>query len=81
MIRGLFHKANKLWENGEIKKANELFNKIFKTNEDDNIGARYSVKATSEGMSLKEFDERFTVEDESGSYFRTEELWEWYGDE
>lgn len=80
LIRGLFNKANNLWKAGKLKQANELFSKILKTNENDNIGARYSVKATGEGMSFNEFEERFTQEDESGSYFKNEELWEWYGE-
>lgn len=81
LIRGLFHKANVLWQEGEIEKAHELFSKIYKTNENDNIGARYSVKATSEGMTYDEFEDRFTHTDEYGSFFKNEELWEWYGEE
>lgn len=80
LIRGLFQKANNLWKSGEIKPANELFTKIYKTNEDDNIGARYSVKATAEGMSFDEFEKRFTYTDERGSFYKNEELWEWYGE-
>lgn len=81
LIRGLFQKANNLWKSDEIKQANELFTKIYKTNENDNIGARYSVKATSEGMSFDEFEKRFTYSDERGSYYKNEELWEWFGEE
>ena len=81
LIRGLFHKANQLWEAGKIKEANELFSKIYKTNKDDNIGARYSVKATKEGISFEEFNERFTLENEHGTFFNTETLFEWYGEE
>lgn len=80
LIRGLFNKANKFWESGKLQHANELFNKILKTNTDDNIGARYSVKATAEGMTFEEFEQRFTLEDETGSYFKNEELWKWYGE-
>jgi tetratricopeptide (TPR) repeat protein len=79
LIRGLFNKANKLWEAGQIKDAHELFSKIYKTNENDNIGARYSVKATGEGMSYEEFEKRFTVD--GGTGYKVPELWEWYGEE
>lgn len=81
LIRGLMCKADKLWEAGELKQANELFTKIYKTNEDDNVGARYSVKATGEGMSYQEFEERFTYTDERGTYYKNEELWDWFGEE
>lgn len=80
LIRGLFQKANNLWKSGEIKQANELFTKIYNTNKNDNIGARYSIKATGEGMSFDEFEERFTITDERGSFYKNEELWEWYGE-
>lgn len=79
LIRGLFHKANKLWEAGRIKEAHELFCKIYKTNERDNIGARYAVKATVEGMSYEEFEDRFTIH--NGSSYKLPELRKWYGKE
>lgn len=78
LIRGLFDKANLLWESGKIKQANQLFAKIYKTNPNDNIGARYPLKATSEGMSFEEFENRFTYTDEMGSFYKNEELSEWY---
>ena len=81
LIRGLFQKANNLWRDGKLKQAYELFSNIYKINENDNIGARYSVKATGEGMSFDEFESRFVIEDERGSYYRTPELWNWYGEE
>jgi len=81
LIRGLYNKADRMWKRGELEQAHELFSKILKTNEGDNIGARYSVKATGEKMDYKEFEMRFTYSDESGSYFKNEELWEWYGEE
>lgn len=79
LIRGLYRKADMLWEAGKMKEAHELFSKIYKTNEDDNIGARYSVKATGEGMSYEEFEKRFTVDDGTG--YKVPELWEWFGEE
>ncbi len=81
LIRGLFQKANKLWKAGQLKQAHDLFGKIFKTNENDNIGARYSVKATADGMSLEEFEERFTYSDEDGTYYKNEAISEWFGEE
>ena len=80
LIRGLYNKADQMWKLGELDEAHELFSKILKTNEGDNIGARYSVKATGEKMDYKEFEKRFTHSDESGSYFKNEELWEWFGE-
>lgn len=79
LIRGLYHKANKLWESGQLEQAHDLFSKILKTNPDDNIGARYSVKATGDGMSFEDFNKRFTFEDVDGSYYN-KDLWEWYGE-
>lgn len=79
LIRGLYRKADMLWEAGQLKEANELFSNILKTNEDDNIGARYSVKATGERMSYEEFEKRFTVD--GGTGYKVPELWEWYGEE
>lgn len=80
LIRGLLRKANNLWKSAQISEANELFSKIYKTNENDNIGARYSVKATAEGMSYEEFEERFTFEDADGSYYN-KDLSVWFGEE
>ena len=40
---------------------------------------RVAVKATAEGMSLKEFEDRFVFED--GSSYKASELWKWYGEE
>jgi len=80
LIRGLFNRANQLWEKGSIEEAHDLFLKIYNTNkEEDNIGARYSVKATAEKMSFKEFNKRFTYEDSEGSFYKDEELSKWFG--
>ena len=80
LIRGLYSHADILWKEGKLDEAHELFSKILKTNENDNIGARYSVKATKEGMSHKEFEERFTYSDDHGSFYKNEELSSWYGE-
>lgn len=78
IIRGLMLKADQLWEAGQIKEANELFNKIYKTNPNDNIGARYSIKATKEGMSFSEFEERFVYHEGYSSYYKGEEILKWF---
>jgi hypothetical protein len=78
LIRGLMSKADRIWESGQVKEAHELFSKIYKTNKNDNVGARYSMKATAEGMSFDEFEERFTYHDEHGSYYKTDEIISWF---
>ncbi len=80
LIRGLFFEANRLWGEGKIADAHELFSKILRTNSEDNVGARYSVKATGEGMTLEEFEERFTYSDADGTYYKNEELQKWFGE-
>lgn len=80
LIRGLFFEANRLWGEGKIADAHELFSKILRTNKADNIGARYSVKATGEGVTLEEFEERFTYSDANGTYYKNEELEKWFGE-
>lgn len=80
LIRGLYLGAEKLWKDGQFELANTYFKKILKTNPDDNIGARYVVKATDEGMSYDEFCERFTFEDNFGTFYNNE-LTKWYGEE
>lgn len=79
MIRGLYNGADKMWKDGKLNQANELFSKILKTNEGDNIGARYSVKATQEQMSHEDFEKRFTYEDD-GMTLYNDELEKWFGE-
>jgi hypothetical protein len=76
LIRGLFHNADNHWKNGKVAEAHELFTKLYKTNEDDNIGARYAVKATGEGMSRDEFQKRFVSAE--GGYYISDELEKWF---
>jgi hypothetical protein len=78
IIRGLILKADKLWDAGQLKEAHELFSKIYKTNPDDNIGARYSIKATKEGMSHAEFNERFVESDGYQAYYKGREIMQWF---
>jgi hypothetical protein len=78
LIRGLVLAADKLWESGQLPAAQDLLNKIYKTNPNDNIGARYSIKAITEGMSYHEFTNRFTYTERGANFFKTEELLNWY---
>lgn len=75
LIRGLYNKADQWWQQGDFENAHELFSRILKTNTNDNIGARYAVKATGERMSHKDFIERFT--DETGRFYKNRELSDW----
>jgi hypothetical protein len=78
IIRGLMLKADKLWDAGQLKEAHELFSQICKTNPDDNIGARYPAKATKEGMSLAEFNERFVETDGYQAFYKGKEIMQWF---
>lgn len=78
LIRGLYTKAEALWKGGVFDEANKRFSMILKTNENDNVGARYSVKATAEKMKYKEFEKRFTTKDGTG--YNITELSKWFGD-
>lgn len=78
LIRGLMRKADKLWELGQLKEANELFSNIYKTNKNDNVGARYSIKATAEGMSFVEFEKRFTYHEGNDAFYKAEEISKWF---
>lgn len=81
-VRGIYIGAEKLWKNNEFEKAHELFSKILKTNENDNIGARYSVKATAERITYDDFEKRFTILQKDGSsYYNSDELGKWFGNE
>lgn len=77
LIRGLMLKADRLWEAGQLKEAHELFSKIYKTNKNDNVGARYSIKATAEGISFAEFEARFTYTDGPDTFFKMDEINQW----
>jgi hypothetical protein len=63
LIRGIYIGAKQKWIQKEFDLANELFTSLLQTNSDDNIGARYAVKATDEKMPYDEFILRFTFED------------------
>jgi len=79
LVRGLYREAENHWKNNEFKKAYELFSKILKTNENDNIGARYSVKATAEKITFDDFEKQFTILHKDGSsYYNSDELFKWF---
>ncbi|MBN4072986.1 hypothetical protein JYT74_02985 [Crocinitomix catalasitica] len=78
LIRGLYSGADKMWQEGKLNQAHELFSKILKTNEGDNVGARYAMKATKEKMNYEEFEKRFTYE-EDGMVLYNGELEKWFG--
>lgn len=81
LIRGLCHEANSLWMQGEIKEANKLFKNLYKANPSDNLGIRYSIKATDKGMSIDEFHSRFLQTDELSNGYKEKELLKWFGKE
>jgi len=55
---------------------------LLKTNENDNIGARYSLKATAEKMTYEEFEKQFTIRHKDGSsYYNNDALSKWFGNE
>ena len=51
--------AEELWEEDDLDAAKSLCEKLFRANWKDNIGARYSILAISEGMSLEQFENHF----------------------
>lgn len=77
LIRGIYLGATLYWSKGEFEYANDLFTKLFNTNIEDNIGARFAMKATQEKMSYDEFNLRFIFEDVYGTHYRRE-LEKWY---
>jgi hypothetical protein len=82
LIRGLYVKADNLWKEKEFESAHDLFKKILDTNENDNVGARYSVKATAEKIQHDEFEKRFTIQQGDGSsYYNSDALTAWFGAE
>lgn len=77
IIRILFNFAALLWLNSDTKNALDIFNRLLKTDNDDNIGARYMIVAIHEGIkSLFEFEEMFN--DENGNWdWQAQEKWFW----
>lgn len=77
IIRILFNFAALLWLNSDTKNALDIFNRLLKTDPDDNIGARYMIVAIHEGIkSLFEFEEMFN--DENGNWdWQAQEKWFW----
>ncbi len=59
IIRTLLKMGVIYWKKNESSEAYSLFEKIFKTNFNDNPGIRFFMLAILEKMSEKEFDKRF----------------------
>ena len=77
IIRVMFNFAALLWLNSDKKNALVIFNRLLKSNPDDNIGARYVIVAIHEGVkSIYEFEKMF--DDGSGySNWEAQEKWFW----
>ena len=80
IIRCFYFEALELWEAKKFDAALEILKKLYKSNPDDNIGARFAIKAIGEKMDYATFNERFTDSDEDGIFYKDEELEEWFGD-
>lgn len=77
LMRGLNYKALELWREGNFEQAHNLFDAIYKCNEDDNIGARYPRKATAEKMTLEDFENRFVKKTSFGEVYEPE-IFDWF---
>ena len=77
LMRGVNYKALKLWREGNFKQAHNLFDAIYKCNEDDNIEARYPRKATAEKMTLKDFENRLAKKTSFGEVYEPE-IFDWF---
>ncbi|MFT5723428.1 MAG: hypothetical protein ACI9JN_000541 [Bacteroidia bacterium] len=80
LMRGIYMDGHQKWEYKQYKQANKLFKLLLKMNSGDNIGARYAEKATREKMPSDVFNIRFVIEDDSGSYYDSGNLSEWFDD-
>lgn len=77
LVRAIYYNGYRMWEQGDFNGANDIFLKLYKSNENDEVGARFAIKATSEKMTPKEFDKKFVGIDDDGTFYRIEELNEW----
>jgi len=77
IIRVMFNFAALLWLNNDTKNALDIFNRLLKTNPDDNIGARYVIVAILDGVkSIYDFEKMF--DDGSGNWdWEAQERWFW----
>lgn len=75
IIRLFINVGITLWKKGKQEEALELFEKLLKTNPNDNAGVRYFILAILEGMSLTAFNKKF---DKDG--FWDSEIDEWFSE-
>lgn len=78
LMRGVYADGQQKWEAKQFDEANKQFRLLLKMNPDDNIGARFSEKATRLKMTSQEFERRFIKEDESGSFYVIDDLTKWF---
>ncbi|MFH1142450.1 MAG: tetratricopeptide repeat protein [Candidatus Uhrbacteria bacterium] len=62
IVRAIDRWAHELWEEGRDEYALELFRKLFKSNPNDNIGARYEILALLMGYQPGWAEEMFPAE-------------------
>lgn len=68
IIRTILNKALSEWDQGNNEEAAQLLRKLFKTNPQDNIGARYYILAIRLGFTLAGFEDRFN----KGGYYNND---------
>ncbi len=78
LIRGFYYHAIDLWIEGKFDVAIDIMSKLYKSNPEDSVGARYAIKALKEKMTYDTFGERFTFRDKDGVFYKTTELNEWF---
>ncbi len=72
IIRLFVNVGTTLWKKGKQEEALELFEKLLKTNPNDNAGVRFYILAILEGMSLNVFNKKF---DKGGFYNSEINVW------
>lgn len=75
IIRLLINVGITLWKKEKREEALELFEKLLKSNPNDNGGVRYFILALLEGMSLNIFNKKF---DKNGFWDTT--IVEWFNE-
>jgi len=73
IIRLLINVADLFWQKGENDLALDIFSNLLKTNPSDNGGVRYMIQAILEGMTEKEFYNKF----DRGGYW-DDEINDWF---
>ncbi|MFU8813583.1 MAG: tetratricopeptide repeat protein, partial [Balneolaceae bacterium] len=73
IIRTIFNKGVRLWDNGKTDEALDIFRKLLKSNPNDNVGVRDFILAIRMGISFEEYEERFN----KGGYYDSESI-KWF---